>query len=58
MKNNRLSFAIIAMAIAAIISAAVVSCKKETENALNQRVNITQQEFDLRKVEDLQAYLN
>ena len=57
MKNNRLSFAIIAMAIAAIVSAAVVSCKKETENALNQRANITQQSFDLRKVEDLQAYL-
>lgn len=57
MKTRKLSLAITAMAIAAIVSAAVVSCKKETENALNQRANITQQAFDLRKVEDLQAYL-
>lgn len=31
MKNNRLSFAITAMAIAAVISAAVISCKKEQQ---------------------------
>lgn len=57
MKNNKLSFAIMTMALAMAISVAVISCKKETESALQQKAYTTHQPFDLRKVEDLQAYL-
>lgn len=55
--KNKLSFAIMTMALAAAISVAVVSCKKETENALQQKDYTTRQAFDLRKGENVQAYL-
>lgn len=40
----------------ATIAAAIVSCKKETNNALSQRANNIQP-FDSRQIEDMNAYL-
>ena len=54
MKTSRLFLAIIAMAIVAT-AVAVVSCKKDTENALNKEYN-TQQSFDYRQIEDKLTY--
>lgn len=56
MKTKKLSFAIIAMAIVAF-TVAVVACKKDTGNALNSKDNNAKEAFDLRKIEDINAYL-
>ncbi len=56
MKTKKLSFAIIAMAIVAF-TVAVVACKKDTGNALNSKDNNAKEAFDLRKIDDINAYL-
>lgn len=40
-----------------VVAVAIVSCKKETENTLNQKANSTQQTFDFRQIKDMNAYL-
>lgn len=55
MKTRKLSFTIIAMAIVAIV-VAVVSCKKEVENKINNRTELPRT-FDPRQIEDMNAYL-
>ena len=54
--NKRLTFAILMMAVATIISVAVVSCKKETQNALLNKQNRTTS-FDIGQINDMAAYL-
>lgn len=54
MKRN--SFFLAALVVVTTIAVAIVSCKKETENTLNQRANNVQA-FDLRQIEDMNAYL-
>lgn len=56
MKTKKLSFAIIAMAIVAF-TVAIVACKKDTGNALNSKDNNAKEAFDLRKIDDINAYL-
>lgn len=56
MKTKKLSFAIIAMAIV-VVTVAVAACKKDTENALNSKGNNAKEAFDLRKIDDINAYL-
>lgn len=56
MKTKKLSFAIIAMAIVAV-AVAVVACKKDTENALNSKGNNAKEAFDLRKIDDINAFI-
>ena len=53
-KHNFILTALIAVAV---IAMAIVSCKKETENTLNQKNNIAVQAFDFRQIEDINAYL-
>ncbi len=55
MKTKKLSFAIIAMAIV-VIAVAVVSCKKDNENAMNNKTE-SARTFDPRQIEDMNAYL-
>ncbi len=50
------SFLFIAVIVVATIASAIVSCKKETNNALSQRANNIQP-FDSRQIEDMNAYL-
>lgn len=54
-KTKKLSFAIIAMAIVAI-AVAVVSCKKDNENAMNNKTE-SARTFNPRLIEDMNAYL-
>ncbi len=56
MKKNRLFFAIIAMAILAT-AVAIVSCKKDNENAPNTKAYTVQQAADIRQMEDPLAYM-
>ncbi len=49
MKAKKVSFAIIAMAIVAI-AVAVVSCKKDNENAMNNKTK-SARTFDPRQIE-------
>ena len=55
MKNPKSILAIIAMATLAT-AVAVVSCKKDTENALNPKAYNVQQSFDYRQIEDKSTY--
>ena len=55
MKNPQSILAIIAMATLAT-AVAVVSCKKDTENALNPKAYNVQQSFDYRQIEDKSTY--
>ena len=55
MKTKKLSFAIIAMAIV-VIAVTVVSCKKDNENAMNNKTE-SARTFDPRQIEDMNAYL-
>ena len=55
MKNPQSILAIIAMATLAT-AVAVVSCKKDTENALNPKAYNVQQSFDYRQIEDKITY--
>ena len=48
---------IILMAVATIVSVAVVSCKKDNENALLGNNNETSKSFDMRQIDDMSAYL-
>ena len=57
MKKSRLILAIIAMAIVAI-AVAFVSCKKDSENASNQKNYTIQPSVDIRQIEDLNAYFS
>lgn len=57
MKRNNVCLAITVMALATIISVAVVSCKKETQNAPMKPVE-TLQGFNPLEIEDMNAYLN
>lgn len=56
MKNSKSFVAIIAMAIL-VTTVAVVSCKKDNENALNQKSYTIQQAADIRQIEDPKAYI-
>ena len=56
MKTRQFSIAIIALAIVAF-AVAVVACKKDTGNALNSKDNNAKEAFDLRKIDDINAYL-
>ncbi len=56
MKNNKIHFASLAMAIVAI-AIMVVSCKKETTNEPSNDKNPTVQSFNPNKIEDMDAYL-
>lgn len=56
MKKLKL-YAIFVVAMAIIISALVVSCKKETTNALIGNKNESVQSFNPREIEDMNAYL-
>ena len=53
--NKRNLFITIALMIVAA-AVAFVSCKKETENALNQRSNNTKRTIDIRQIDDMDAY--
>lgn len=57
MKKSRLILAIIAMAIVAI-AVAFVSCKKDSENASNQKNYTIQPSVDIRQIEDANAYFS
>ena len=56
MKKFKL-YAIFVMAMAIIVTVAVVSCKKETTNALIGNKNESVQTFNPREIEDMNAYL-
>ena len=56
MKKFKL-YAIFVMAMAIIVTVAVVSCKKETSNALLGNKNESVQSFNPREIEDMNAYL-
>ena len=56
MKKFKL-YAIFVMAMAIIVTVAVVSCKKETSNALMGNNNESVQTFNPREIEDMNAYL-
>ncbi|MCR5659833.1 MAG: hypothetical protein K6G25_10995 [Bacteroidales bacterium] len=56
MKKSNSIIAIIALAIVAI-AAAFVSCKKETEKALNQKDYSLQQAADIRQMDDPRSYM-
>jgi len=49
MKAKKLSFAVIAMAIV-VVTVAVVSCKKDNENAMNNKIE-SARTFDPRQIE-------
>jgi len=55
MKTKR--FLIAALLVATITSVAVVSCKKETPEAMQQNVNETQTVFSPENITDMNAYL-
>lgn len=55
MKTSRLFLAIIALAIVATV-VAFVSCKKETEKALNQKYYTIQQAADIRQMDNPRSY--
>lgn len=55
--KKHLSLAIFVMAVATIVSVAVVSCKKDNENALLGNNNETSKSFDMRQIDDMNAYL-
>ena len=55
MKNSKSIIAIIALAVVAT-TVAVVSCKKDDQNALNQKGYTIQQVIDIRQIEDPKAY--
>ena len=55
MKTKRFLFA--ALLVATIASVAVVSCKKETPEAMQQNVNETQTVFSPENITDMNAYL-
>ena len=57
MKNNKFFHAICVMAVAIIVSIAVVSCKKETQNNLMNNKTETSQAFNPLEIEDMNAYL-
>lgn len=57
MNKKRLSLAILVMAVAAFASVAVVSCKKETQDALNNKSISSFTKFDPSQIEDIDAYL-
>ena len=57
MKNNKFLITIYAMVVTAIISVAVVSCKKETQGNLMNNKNELVQTFNPREIEDMNAYL-
>lgn len=50
------NYFIAASIMVAAIALAIVSCKKETANTLNQKANETQS-FDFRQIKDMNAYL-
>ena len=55
--KKHLSLAIFVMAVATIVSVALVSCKKDNENALLGKNNETSKSFDMRQIDDMSAYL-
>ena len=55
MNKGNLFITIALMIVAATV--AFVSCKKETENALNQQGNNTKRTIDIRQIEDINVYL-
>lgn len=55
MKKSNSILAMVAMAIL-VTTVAIVSCKKETDNALNQRRNNTQRTVDISQIDDMTAY--
>ena len=54
MKKRSLFITLAVVIVAATV--AFVSCKKETENALNQRRNNTQRTVDISQIDDMTAY--
>jgi uncharacterized protein YxeA len=56
MKTSKSIIAIIVLAIM-VTAVAFVSCKKDNENALNQKSYSVQQAVDVRQIEDITSYL-
>lgn len=56
MKNNKIFLSISAMVVAAFVSVAIVSCKKEDNAALSGQKQ-TKEAFNVPQVEDMNAYL-
>lgn len=56
MKKTYSILAVVAMAIIAI-AMAFVSCKKEKETTQLQQSNFMKEDFDLRQISDIDAYL-
>ena len=57
MKNKHLVLAIVTMAVAAILSIAVVSCKKDTTNEMVSGTSESPAAFDPSHITDMSAYL-
>ena len=57
MKRRRLYYALFVMAVATIVSAVVVSCKKETSSDMLGNKNESAQGFNPREIDDMNAYL-